>query len=587
MIRIPKNFLRNSLKLLGPRGIKWLIVGLIASIGIALVELSVSVVIQLLLISFGFLSTSTRIGYLQFIHLPMPVYTVTIILCITAALRFTVQLTSTQTAAFIRDYVSHRLKQNTVAQMLFSNSLEFRISSAVNFKISEVFVKAAEFIFNLSLFLSMLVQSIFLFLIMFLIAWKESFIALLGIFIIGLSVIFINKAVSKFAKQVPKEQKKLNEGIEKIARNFIFIKLMKKREEEYQTINDSLCEYSSKSTRANFFSNFGSQAAPFLGILLLVCVILVSQSAFQTLPLTLISFVYLLARFVQSLSILSGYFGNTSIFLPQYSIALDSISNSNFESNCKTVENEISIIGLRSHKPITKLLEKIKSPNIDIKIPNISFQNMNFQYENSLPLFQNLNLKIRAGTQIGIMGASGTGKSTLLMLMTGILQPTSGYILIDNMPAQDYVSQEQTRVGYVGAEPFLIQGTLRENLCYGLTLSVTDEEIHLVLKMVSLESLIQEKNLNYVIGEDQSGLSAGQKQRVCLARAILNKPGLLILDEATANLDENNENQVALILNQLKGRCTTIIVSHRPGILAFVDELIEMNTLLTTTNSYK
>ena len=92
----------------------------------------------------------------------------------------------------------------------------------------------------------------------------------------------------------------------------------------------------------------------------------------------------------------------------------------------------------------------------------------------------------------------------------------------------------------------------------------------------SLEKLVAEKGLNYKIEEDLSGLSAGQKQRLCLARAILNKPNLLILDEATANLDETNEHQVAEILKELKGKCTTMIVSHRLGILAFADMVLKI-----------
>lgn len=582
MVRIPTNFFHNSIKLFGPKGVKWLIIGLVASIGIALVELSVSIVIQLLLVSFGFLSSQPKINYLKFLPLPLPIYIVTLILCVTAGIRFLVQLTSTQTAAFIRDYVSQRLRQNSISQMLYSDCPESRISSSINFKISEIFVKSAEFVFNATLFLSMFMQSSFLFLIMFLVAWKESFIALFGVFLIGTSVILINKKVSKYAKQVPYEQKKLNEGIEKIARNFIFIKLMKKRNEEHISINEAISEYSSKSIRANFFSNFGAQMGPFLGILLLVCVILLSQGLWHTQPLILISFIYLLARFVQSLSILSGYLGNVIIFLPQYRLALNSISQQSFDDNeHKIADNEISLFGVRNKTQLTPEPQITAKEKIHalLKSPSIAFREMNFGYPQSKMMFEKLNLEIQAGTQVGIIGGSGTGKSTLLMLITGILKPISGAVLIDNQKAHEYTADKDIRIGYVGAEPFLIRGTLKDNLCYGVSSPVSEEEIVQVLKMVSLENLIEEKGLGYIISEDHSGISAGQKQRVCLARAILNKPSLLILDEATANLDELNEKHVAQILNNLKGQCTTIIVSHRAGILAYADRIIEMNTL--------
>ena len=168
----------------------------------------------------------------------------------------------------------------------------------------------------------------------------------------------------------------------------------------------------------------------------------------------------------------------------------------------------------------------------------------------------------------------------MLMLMTGILQPNSGEIFIDGIPAWEYISKKEARIGYVGPEPFLIKGDLKENLCYGLSRKVSDDEIMQTLKLVSLEDLVNEKGLHYKIGENHVGLSAGQKQRVCLARAILNKPSLLILDEATANLDEKNEMLIAEALKNIKESCTTIIVSHRYGILAFTDTIIDMKNII-------
>lgn len=115
----------------------------------------------------------------------------------------------------------------------------------MNFRISEVFAKSSEFVLNFSHFIFMFVQSAFLFILLFIIAWKESIVATTGIALIALTILYINKNVSRFAKQVPMQQKKLNEGIEKIARNFLFIKLMKKREDEFTTFCDALKEYSS------------------------------------------------------------------------------------------------------------------------------------------------------------------------------------------------------------------------------------------------------------------------------------------------------------------------------------------------------
>lgn len=575
-----KKLIMYSQKLLGTRGVLWILIVVMAAAGIAAVELCISIVLQLLLISLGFISTPVKIlGHSAPIW---SVQSVTILLSVVAVARFVVQLTTTQTASFMRDYVSHRLRKNVIHQMIFDESEEARAISLINYKISEIFVKASEFAYYFTAFLSMFVQIIFLFIVMFLISWKESFTACVGVALIGAVVLTINKKVSTLAKQVPKEQIKLNEGITKIARNFLFIKLMKKQRDEYHNLTDAVDEYSSKSVSANFFSNLSAQTGPFLGILLLICIILIGQNFWHTPPLILISFIYLLARFVQSLSILSGYFGYTTLYLPQYELALKTIENHSFNGVCETSGDQISFFGKRQKYQGHKKNQSTSLPlNMPSQAPDVVFKNTSFSYDDLHPLFDHLNLQIQAGSQVGLVGPSGSGKSTLLFLITGVLQPSQGQILIDDLSAKEYSSSPHTRIGYVGIEPFLIKGTLRENLCYGLATSVDHNEICEVLKLVSLDSLLHEKGLEFKITEEHTGLSAGQKQRLCLARAILNKPNLLILDEATANLDEQNELLVAEALNELKGTCTTIIVSHRPGILVHADQVIELKKLLS------
>ncbi|MBX9837914.1 ATP-binding cassette domain-containing protein [Silvanigrella sp.] len=574
-----KAILKNSLNLLGRRGVKYLCIAIIAAMGIALVELCISFIIQLLLTSFGFFDNKFKFfGY----ELPkLSIYFVSSALVIVAIIRFSVQLTTTQTAAFLRDYVLLRLKKNSLYRILYEDDVHEKSSSNINFKLSEVFSKSSEFVLNFTHFIFMFVQSTFLFLMLFIIAWKEAIVATTGIAIIGLAIIYINKNVSRFAKQVPLQQKKLNEGIEKIARNYLFIKLMKKREDEFNSFCDSLKEYSSKSVSANFYSNLSAQTGPFLGIFLLVIIIIISNNIWHTSSVVLLSFIYLLARFVQGLSILTGYFGNSNIFFPQYKLSLESISNSDFKKINKESHLKITFFGPYKDPLDTNKEKKIDSVILSkIESPEIILQNVTFSYPKSTPLFKNINITINKGSQVGLIGSSGTGKSTILMLMTGILQPNSGKIQIDGVPAWEYISKKEARIGYVGPEPYLIKGDLKENLCYGLSRQVNEEEIMETLKLVSLQDFVLEKGLSYKIGENHTGLSAGQKQRVCLARAILNKPSLLILDEATANLDEKNESLIADALKNIKLSCTTIIVSHRYGILAFADEIIDMKNII-------
>ena len=162
------------------------------------------------------------------------------------------------------------------------------------------------------------------------------------------------------------------------------------------------------------------------------------------------------------------------------------------------------------------------------------------------------------------------------MLLLGIFKPDKGYIKINNEDPSVFFAAPTNKIGYVGPEPFLIAGSVKENLCYGIERAISNHEIWEALEKASLKEFIEQKSLNYYIAEDQSGISAGQKQRLCLARAILNKPHLLVLDEATANLDDKTEKEIADSILTLKGLCTTIIISHRPGILIGIDKVIKL-----------
>lgn len=559
-----KNVIQNFIRSIGRKGFHFLLLGIVSSMGVAIVELAISFSLQLLLSHLGFLSQPPKIlGHTIVVH------SLFFILCLLigiAILRFAVQLFSGQSATFLRDSINHRLRKNLVHQMLYAQDSTSRSPSHVHFQLSEVVVKASEFAFNVSYFLFMFIQCFLLIVIMVLLAWKEAALAFLGIGIIGLVVIKMNKKVSFFAHQIPSIQQDFNFSVEKISRNFLFIKLMKKQNQERGFLNQLIEQYFLKSKKLNFFSQFVAQSGPFLGILLLTLIISVSQQFWHTESLALIAFIYLLARFVQSLSILSNYYGVLTIFYPQYKLALKSISNEDFERICEA-------------KDLDSAEQNQNKAILNASVPEILFDQVAFSYRENKNVFSNLNFKIPAGAQFGIIGPSGTGKSTLLMLLAGVLKPSEGQILIDQLPAEEYVSLPHVRMGYVGAEPFLIGGTIRENVCYGLAVTPSEKEINDTLEMVSLADMLADKGLDFKIKEDHSGLSSGQKQRICLARALLNKPQVLILDEATSNLDEQNEKGIAEILKKLKGKCTTLIVSHRPGILIYADEIIDINNL--------
>ncbi len=163
-----------------------------------------------------------------------------------------------------------------------------------------------------------------------------------------------------------------------------------------------------------------------------------------------------------------------------------------------------------------------------------------------------------------IKGESGSGKSTLLSLILGMYQPVSGQITINGFEINSIRDYLYERIAYVGPDPYLIKGTLRENLLYGNSTYLDDKKLIETLKLVQCETLLNSlpDGLNTILNE-AAKLSTGQKQRLAIAKALLRHPKLLIMDESTANLDHKTEKEIIDNLKNILGSITSVIVSHK------------------------
>jgi ATP-binding cassette subfamily B protein len=176
---------------------------------------------------------------------------------------------------------------------------------------------------------------------------------------------------------------------------------------------------------------------------------------------------------------------------------------------------------------------------------------------------------------VALVGESGAGKSTLMSLLLRFLRPTSGKIYLD---AESYAALPEEvlrqRVAYVPQGTDLLSGTLRDNILLGRAIS--DEKIWAVLKAVRLESTLQPLGLNYELREDGVGLSGGQRQRLAVARALLSEPDVLLLDEPSANLDEESERVLLETLKLQAKERLVIVVAHRPAIIEAADTVLRL-----------
>jgi ATP-binding cassette subfamily C protein LapB len=226
--------------------------------------------------------------------------------------------------------------------------------------------------------------------------------------------------------------------------------------------------------------------------------------------------------------------------------------------------------------PVEREFEQHYLSRPDLK-GDIVFKDVNFAYKDQkFDVLKNINLTIKEGEKVGIIGKIGSGKSTLAKLLINLHEPSRGSILIDNTEIRqiDPVDLRKT-IGFVPQEPFLFMGSIKDNITIGDE-HATDEEILRASKIAGVHEFLAKHESGYdlIVGERGEGLSGGERQAVTLARSILSNPNILILDEPTNMMDDLSENMFKNNLSQvIKGK-TLIVITHKPSLLSLVDRLI-------------
>jgi len=211
---------------------------------------------------------------------------------------------------------------------------------------------------------------------------------------------------------------------------------------------------------------------------------------------------------------------------------------------------------------------------------SIEFSHVNFSYsDDSQIIFNDLNLKINSGEKVAIIGKIGSGKTTILKLILGLYQPNNGSMLIDGANIQQIRPDDIRRqFGVVMQNTYLFSGSIRDNIGFGLDKISTDEiDEASNISGVSDFTKLMSNGLDYQLSEGGKDLSGGQRQAIALARAIVRKPAVILLDEPTSAMDLTSERAIIRNLKSYFNKQTLVVVTHRMSLLQLVDRVIAVD----------
>jgi ABC-type multidrug transport system fused ATPase/permease subunit len=252
---------------------------------------------------------------------------------------------------------------------------------------------------------------------------------------------------------------------------------------------------------------------------------------------------------------------------------------------------QVAKYALPSIQNILKELDLSNSQNKELKKKydsikffkkNIKFSNIYFKYKNSSKyILSNLNFTINRNEIVGIKGKTGSGKTTIINLLTGLLSPTSGSIFIDNYNYSDLnIKSLYKHMSYVPQTVYLMDTSIKNNIIFGSS-KYKKKDLNEAIKKANLGTFINKlpKGIDTIIGEKSNKISGGQTQRIGIARALIKKPSILILDESTNSLDNETENKILDNIKKLKKELTIILISHNNNSLKICDKVINLDEL--------
>jgi ATP-binding cassette subfamily C protein CydD len=275
----------------------------------------------------------------------------------------------------------------------------------------------------------------------------------------------------------------------------------------------------------------------------------------------------------QQLSFFTAFF--VLILVPEFFASLKELGSAFHTGRgsvaaAKRVQEELE----EDELPVGWGKETFKNPSMP---PTIELQNLSFSYGGERTALDNVSTVIPPMSHVAIIGPSGAGKSTLLNILSGLIRPESGNVLLDHKSMATYSEEAWfTQISYISQNPYIFSGTIKDNIILGVSENVSDLEVRMAAEKAGISHMIErlEKGYDTAVGEGGRGLSGGEKQRVALARAFLKKPTIILFDEPTVGLDLKTEQILQQSMKELGQKATVITVAHRLHTIKEADSIL-------------
>ena len=398
-----------------------------------------------------------------------------------------------------------------------------------------------------------------LLIVMFLQNWKLSLIAIIMIPLAAIASKSLGKRIGKVSTEAQEESGHLVTHLIEVFKNHKLIKIFQKEKNEQKRVNTFINSLRDKSKKISFIFVRATPIMETLTGIMIAVLIWYSGMLMVQGELKINNFFSFLAAMMLA-------------YQPVRSLATISMGASQGLSAAKRI---FPILDIQN-----KVSEKENSTELKVKKGDITFKNVTFKYKTSSgEILKSINLKIIGGKMNALVGQSGAGKSTVLNLIPRFFNCTDGDILIDNQSINDVtVDSLRKNISLVSQDTTLFDDTIKNNIAYANSVA-TDDEIISASKEALAHDFIEKlpKKYNTQIGEDGVRISGGEKQRLSIARAILKKTPIILLDEATSSLDADTEDKIQKGLNYLTKDKTTLVIAHRLSTILNSEKIFVLN----------